>query len=156
MASTQSHFSCNMSLRQSIPISGILRFLWKDKFKGRKFPLPKNSPVYCLLFTALFMVVGCGERTAKLPADESQAFDGAPTEVKQAWDKALATEKAGDYVAAQTAFSGLNQLTLTVQQCKALDDERAAFGQRLTQAADKDDSAAIQALQMALKNRSAR
>lgn len=104
----------------------------------------------------MLLVAGCGSKAGKLTTDQVKAFDSAPPEAKQAWDKALAAEKAKDYVAAQTAFASLGQMILSDQQRKILDDERAAFGQRLTQAADKDDPAAVQALQMAIKSRNAR
>jgi hypothetical protein len=108
------------------------------------------------LIGALLLVAGCGSKAGKLTTDQVKAFDSAPPETKQAWDKALAAEKAKDYVAAQTEFASLGQMILSDEQRKILDDERAVFGQRLTQAADKDDPAAVQALQMAIKSRNAR
>lgn len=141
----------------SFPNAEQKGFLGKNKELGGNVPVRKISLVkFVLLFTALFMAVGCGERNAKLPANDSKAFDGAPTELREAWDKALTAEKAKDYMAAQTAFLRLNQMTLSDQQRKTLDDERAAFGQRLTQAADKNDPAAIEALKMLIKDRGRR
>ena len=107
-------------------------------------------------FAAVLAAAGCGERGVSLSSAQSKAFDGAPAETRQIWEKALAAEKAKDYVAAQTAFASLGQMFLSDQQHKVLDDERAAFGQRLTQAADKNDPAAIEALKMAIKSRGAR
>ncbi len=109
-----------------------------------------------LLALTVLISAGCGQNAAHLTADQTKAFDSAPPEVKQTWDKALAADKSNDYVAAQTALSSLSQMILSDQQQKVLDEERAAFGQRLMQAADKNDPAAVEAVKLALKNRKAR
>ena len=107
-----------------------------------------------LLSGSLLLSAGCGQRTPNSTSAASKAFDGAPADVEQTWDKALTAEKSKDYVTAQAAFLSLEQMSLSDDQKKALVDERAGFGQNLTQAANDNDSAAIQALQMALKSRS--
>ena len=118
-------------------------------------PLTLTAAAVCLVGMAL-LVSGCGQKAATVTAEQTKVFDSAPPEAKQAWEKALAAENAKDYVAAQTAFTSLSQMILSDQQHKLLDDERAAFGQRLTEAADKNDPAAIEAVKMAMKNRGAR
>jgi hypothetical protein len=105
-----------------------------------------NAVRLAALTIALLLATGCGERTAKLTAEQGKAFDTAPAEVKQTWEKGLAAEKANDYVAAQTAFDNLKTMYLSDPQSKALDAERAAFGVQLMKAADKNDPTAIQAL----------
>jgi hypothetical protein len=99
------------------------------------------------LTAGLWLAAGCGERTAKLTADQSKSFDSAPAEVKQTWEKALAAEKASDYLAAQTAFDSLQQMYLSDPQRQVLETECSAFGLRLGQAVEKNDPAAVQALQ---------
>ena len=106
-----------------------------------------------LLAGALFLAAGCGQHVAKLTADQSQAFDRAPADVKQTWEKALAADKANDYVTAAATLDSLMKMTLNDQQSQALAAERAAFGQRLMQAAEKGDPAAIQAAQNSQKSR---
>ena len=99
------------------------------------------------LASALLFAAGCGQHAAKLTAAQSSAFDNAPAEVKQTWEKALAADKANDYVTAGAALDSLKKMILSDQQSQALETERAAFGQRLMQAAEKNDPAAIQAVQ---------
>ena len=105
---------------------------------------------------ALLICAGCGDKSSQLTPNQTKIFDNAPAEVKQAWEKALSADKSNDYVAAQTLLSSLSGMVLSDAQRKVLDEERAAFGQRLMQAADKNDPAAIQAVQMALKNKNRR
>jgi hypothetical protein len=106
-----------------------------------------------LLAGALFLVAGCGQHAVKLTEDQSKAFDSAPAEVKQTWEKALAADKANDYVTAAATLDSLTKMTLSDQQSQALAAERAAFGERLMQAAEKGDPAAIQAAQNSQKSR---
>ena len=96
---------------------------------------------------ALLLATGCGQSSAKLTTEQSKAFDSAPAEVKQTWEKALAADKANDYVTAAASLDSLKKMILSDQQSKALEVEREAFGQRLMKAVDKNDPAAIQAVQ---------
>ncbi len=112
-----------------------------------------SSKVFAL---ALLLCAGCGDKSLQLTPNQTKVFDDASAEVKQAWEKALVADKANNYVEAQTLLSNLNDMVLSDPQRKVLDDERAAFGQRLMQAADKNDPAAIQAAQMALKGQTRR
>ena len=109
-----------------------------------------------LLVLGLFAFTGCGERAPQLNSDQRKAFDSASPEVKQLWEKALAADQTNDYVNAAATLDGLKKLTLTDAQSQALDAERIAFGHRLMQAAEKNDPAAIQAVQNSQKNRSPR
>ena len=128
----------------------------EHKMKNKSFRILTLALPAAWVASALLLVAGCGQKAATVTAEQTKAFDSAPAEAKQAWEKALAAEKAKDYVAAQAAFASLSQMILSDQQHKLLEDERAAFGQRLTQAADKNDPAAIQALQTAAKSRGTR
>jgi len=98
------------------------------------------------LAIVLLVVGGCGNQTIKLTSEERRAFESAPAEVKQAWENALAADKANDYVNAQKLLDGLKQMQLNDEQKQALDAESAAFHQRLWQAAEKNDPAAVQAV----------
>jgi hypothetical protein len=104
----------------------------------------------------MLLIAGCGQHPAKLTAEQSKAFDSAPAEVKQTWDKALAADKANDYVTAQTALDSLDQMILSDPQRKALEVESGAFGLRLWQAAEKNDPAAVQAVQEINKSKNRR
>src|SRR5271170_1406755 len=85
------------------------------------------------LAIVLLVVGGCGNQTIKLTSEERRAFESAPAEVKQAWENALAADKANDYVNAQKLLDGLKQMQLNDEQKQALDAESAAFHQRLWQ-----------------------
>jgi hypothetical protein len=100
-----------------------------------------------LLIVVLVTCVGCGQGAIKLSSSEKAAFDKASSEVKQAWESALAADKSNDYLNAQRALDSLGQMQLSEEQKQALEKERAAFGQRLWQAAEKNDPAAIKAVQ---------
>ena len=100
----------------------------------------------------LLAVAGCGEHIPTVTATQSKSFDSAPTEVKQSWEKALAADKANDY---QTAAELLNQLlkaNLNDDQKAALTTERQSFGVKLMAAAEKNDPAAVKAIQESEKN----
>jgi len=109
-----------------------------------------------IITIALLLGVGCGNQIPKLTSEESKSFESAPPEVKQTWDKALAADKANDYVTAQTALDGLSQMILSDQQKKALEIESGAFAVRLWQAAEKNDPAAIKAVQAINKSKDRR
>jgi hypothetical protein len=84
-----------------------------------------------ILIFALLLGAGCGQNKVKLTASESKAFDSAPAEVKLAWEKALATDKAINYATTQKLLENLRQMQLNDEQKQAVEKERAAFGQRL-------------------------
>jgi hypothetical protein len=97
---------------------------------------------------ALLIVGGCdNHQTLNLTSTESQAFDNAPADVKEAWKNAVTADTANDYVNAQKLLDGLKQMQLSDDQKKALDAETAAFHLRLWQAAEKNDPAAVKAAQ---------
>jgi hypothetical protein len=126
------------------------------KMKKRPSKILGLTVAAVCLASALLLVAGCGQKGAKLTSDQSKAFDGAPPEVKQAWEKALAADKANDYVVAQTSLDSLNHMILSDAQRQALDTESAAFGLRLMQAVEKNDPAALKAVQEINKTRSRR
>jgi hypothetical protein len=126
----------------------------KMKKRPSKILGPTVSAV-CLA-GALLLVAGCGQERAKITSQQSKAFDSAPPEVKQTWDKALAADKANDYANAQNLLDNLKLMQLNDEQTQALDKERAGFGQRLWQAAENNDPAAVKAIQDSQKSRDRR
>ena len=94
----------------------------------------------------LLLCAGCGEKTSQLNSEQSKAFAGATPEVKQAWEKALAADKAGNFEAAVTAMDSLKTMSLSELQVQALEAERFAFGERLMAAVNKNDPAALAVL----------
>jgi hypothetical protein len=100
------------------------------------------------------LCIGCGQGSVKLSSSEKKAFDQASPEVKQAWENVQAAEKANEYLKAVNLFDSLSQMQLTEPQKEALIKEREGFNQRLWQAAEKNDAAAVQAVQASQKSRS--
>jgi len=102
-----------------------------------------------LILTAgsLLLIVGCGQKSVSLSKGQANAFDEAPVDIKNIWDKALAADQANDYVNAQNFLDSLASIDLNSQQTQALSEELAAFQQRLLNAVDKNDPSAIKAIQ---------
>lgn len=100
----------------------------------------------CLAVVSL-LAAGCGDHAPQLTSEQSKSFDSAPPEVKQVWDKAIAADKANDYETAGALLDSLLKMNLTDQQKQALNAERNAFSERLMKAVDKNDPAAIKAVQ---------
>ena len=105
-----------------------------------------------LLALVVLVVDGCGKKTIALPSTDSKSFESAPADVKQAWDSALAADKANDYLNAQKLMDGLKQMQLNDEQKQALDTEISSFHVRLYQTAETGDAAAIKAVQEIRKN----
>jgi hypothetical protein len=90
---------------------------------------------------------GCGQSSVKLSSADKQAFEQASPEIKQVWQRALAADKANDYTNALSLFDNLGEMQLNEAQKQALYKQREAFSQRLWQAAEKNNPAAVQAVQ---------
>jgi len=105
-----------------------------------RFRFAKLS-VFCI--AAGLMVAGCQKKAAA----DNQAFNSAPPEIKQVWDKAVADDKANDYVAAVTGYHELmaKKSGLTPSQLDALNAAALAINQRLYTAANAGDAAAKEA-----------
>ena len=95
----------------------------------------------------ILLLAGCGPNTTKLNSGDMKAFDNAPADVKQIWDKALAAEEAKDYVTVQDSLDSLGKMALTDPQREAANTKLFAFQQKLWQAAEKGDPAAVKAVQ---------
>ncbi len=99
-----------------------------------------------LLMTMCVGLLACGIffGCAKKSAEGSQAFGHAAPEIKQVWDKAVADDKANDYVAAVTGYHSLlvQRTNLTVDQLAAVNGAALAINQRLYAAVNSGDDAA--------------
>lgn len=110
-------------------------------------------PLVCL--SGILLLAGCGQGGPKVTSEMSKAFDNAPLELRQAWEKAIAADKAKDFVTAATILDNLSKMTtLSEQQVQALNVEREAFGLRLMKAVNNNDSTAIKAAQISKNTRS--
>jgi hypothetical protein len=106
-----------------------------------------------LVLAAGIFCAGCGPGSVKLTSGDRQAFEQAAPDVKQTWERALAADKANDYLNAQTLLDSLEQMTLNEPQKQALQKQREAFNERVWKAAEKNDPAAVKAVQASRKPR---
>ena len=113
--------------------------------------IEKTCRILALIALTSLASAGCGQRVAKLNNDQKKAFDDAPAELKQNWDKAIAADSANDYVTAGKLLDDLNKATLSDSQRQALNTERVSFGDRAMKAAEKNDPNAIQALKNSVR-----
>jgi hypothetical protein len=98
-----------------------------------------------VLLIGCFVVAGCGQRPS---GSRSGGFNGAPPELKAAWDTAVAADKTNDYVPAVLGYKGilLQRDQLSPSQVKAAEEASGRLFQRLVEASAKGDPAAKQAL----------
>jgi hypothetical protein len=91
------------------------------------------------------VLVGCGKGAS---GGGSGDFNGAPPEIKAAWDTAVAAEKANDYVPAVLGYKQilLQRDQLSPNQIKTVEEASGKMFQRLVDASTKGDPAARQAL----------
>ena len=96
------------------------------------------------ILMALFGVLaGCSQQTAAA----SRVFDKATPEIRELWDKAIAADKANDYVVACSAYRRLlaQKSKMTAEQIETLNAASVAINQRLNTAANSGDAAAKEA-----------
>lgn len=91
------------------------------------------------------VLAGCGKGGSSYGAS---GFDSATPAIKEAWDKAVAADKANDYVPAVRGYKQIlmQRDQLSPSQVKAVDEASSKLFQRLVEAASKGDPAARQAL----------
>jgi hypothetical protein len=91
------------------------------------------------------VLAGCGKGGS---GSGTSGFSGAAPEVKEAWDKAVAADKANDYVPAVLGYKQilLQRDQLSASQVKAVEEASSKLFQRLVEASSKGDPAAKQAL----------
>jgi hypothetical protein len=123
---------------------------------NRPFWMPATALAPIILGFALILTAGCGPKAPALSSSDLKAFDSAPPEVKQTWEKALAADKANDYVTAQSLLDSLGKMQLSAEQSNAVVAESGTFSARLWQAAEKNDPAAVKAVQEINKSKDRR
>ena len=92
------------------------------------------------------LLAGCGGDTQKLSSTDRAIFNNAAPDIKQVWDQALASEKANDYVVANTNFVSLLTREISPEQLLAVQSALASLNARMNQAAANGDAAAIRAV----------
>ena len=98
-----------------------------------------------LLLTIAVALAGCGKAGS---GAGGAGFDKASPEIKAAWDKAVAADKANDYVPAVLGYKEIlrQRDQLSEGQVKALEEAYGKLNQRLVEASTQGDAAARQAL----------
>src|ERR1700757_997634 len=98
-----------------------------------------------LLLLAGVLLSGCAKGDSH---GDTKGFDGAPPEIKAAWDKAVTADKANDYVPAVLGYKALllEPRQLQPKQLEAVEEASGKLNQRLTEAAIKGEPEARQAL----------
>jgi hypothetical protein len=91
------------------------------------------------------VLAGCGKGAS---GSGSSGFNGAPSEIKAAWDTAMAADKANDYIPAVLGYKQilLQRDQLPPSQVKTVEEASGKLFQRLVDASTKGDPAARQAL----------
>jgi hypothetical protein len=113
----------------------------------------KGNFLLLAVLAAPLLAGGCGQKAGPaLSAGDKQAFDKAPPEVKQVWDRVLEADRTNDYVVAQKLLYGLSQQPLPPEQKDAVSNETAVISKRMYDAAGKGDAAALKAIQQLRRN----
>ncbi len=103
---------------------------------------------FLAVLVAPLLVGGCGQKAGPaLSAGDKQAFDKAPAEVKQVWDRVLAADRTNDYVLAQNLLYKLSRQPLPPEQRDAVSNETAVLSKRMYDAAEQGDATALNAMQ---------
>ncbi len=98
-------------------------------------------------------LAGCSRKTTEgVPPPDAHAFDSAPPEKKAVWEKAVEAAKTNDFVTAYRLFYTLSREPLPADQQNAASNAFVNLSQRLTAAAEKGDTAALDALKEVRRN----
>lgn len=90
---------------------------------------------------------GCSRSNGGFSATQSKAFDSAPADVRETWQKALAADAATNYMDTLNLLNSLKLMQLSDEQRDVLNKKFTDFDQRLWAAAAKKDPSALQAVQ---------
>ena len=102
----------------------------------------------CVSSGAVLLCAGCKQSGPAGPTtSDTKAFDSAPPEVKQMWQAALAADHTNDYAGGITLYYSLMREDLTPEQQAVVAKLSTNLKQRMSDAADKGDSAAKAAVQ---------
>jgi hypothetical protein len=101
-----------------------------------------------LVFVAVLLCGGCKKSSPTGPAAaEIKAFDTATPAVKQVWQGAVEADRTNDYARGLTLYYSLMRENLTPEQREAVRRVSTSLNQRLSDAAEKGDAAALAAVQ---------
>lgn len=104
------------------------------------------TPFLALVALTAGLLLGCGEKPARLSEADSKAFASAPAAAKAAWEKALAAGNQGDFGAAIATLRALPKEGLAPEHIEAIQNALRTFNVKLAELAAKGDAAAKKAL----------
>jgi hypothetical protein len=106
----------------------------------------------CVLASVLGLLCGCSKDSSSLSSHDKKAFDSASPELKQMWQTALDASRTNDFEGAKTLLYNLARSDITPDQQQAVKRALTELDQKFTQALEKGDPAAKQALEALQKN----
>jgi hypothetical protein len=118
----------------------------------RHFMSKRNNAVWAsLCLAAVMALAGCGKGSGT----GSGSFAKAPPEIKAAWEKAVAADKANDYVTAVVGYRQILQQRdqLPEAAVSAATEASGKIYQRMVEASGKGDATARQALMTLMPSR---
>jgi len=100
----------------------------------------------------LCLLCGCSKGGGSFSSHDQKAFDGTTPELKQTWQAALEASRTNDFEGAKTLLYNLVRSDLTPDQQQAVKHALTQLDQKFTQALEKGDPAAKQALEALQKS----
>jgi hypothetical protein len=111
-----------------------------------------SRTAFATLLTVCLVITGCGRKAIPKVPEDSQAFETASSDLKDAWDKAVSAARTDDYATAILICHKLQmRAELTAQQRAAVIDTITAENNRLLDGLKNNDPKAIQANETVLK-----
>jgi hypothetical protein len=104
-----------------------------------------NAAWVSLFLAGAIALTGCGKGGS---GTGGGGFNNASPEIQVAWDKAVAADKANDYVPAVLGYKQIlsQRDQLSEPQVKAVEEASGKLMQRIVEASTKGDAAARQAI----------
>jgi hypothetical protein len=95
----------------------------------------------CVLLAIL--CVGCGKKAVVLGPVKPNAFDSAPEEIKQLWERSIAEAGSNQFAAAITTVQGMSrEAHASLEQWQAMHDACLVYEDQLRKLANSGDEAA--------------
>jgi hypothetical protein len=110
-----------------------------------RWMVPLAACSLCLVLG--FAATGC-KKSSQATAVDTNSFDSAPSELKEAWSTALGAAQTNDYATAYLTLAHIRrQPGLNEAQHRAIAAESTLIHARMNEAAQRGDSNALKAIQ---------
>jgi hypothetical protein len=107
----------------------------------------------CVALVAAFglltlALMGCSKDATSVGSRHTKAFQSADAQTKALWDTAMAAAKTNGFALAIVTLKSLQvQPALTPEQLKAVNETATAVSDQMYKAANRNDPAALQAIE---------